>query len=77
MKSRSKAQHDFPGSPKLLRLRNLWYSDRGQSLIELALLTPVLLILVIGIAGDGLVHSTSRSRSVTQPVPGPSMVRRI
>jgi Flp pilus assembly protein TadG len=31
----------------------LWRSERGQSLIELALLTPVLLMLVIGIVEMG------------------------
>jgi Flp pilus assembly protein TadG len=31
----------------------LWASERGQSLIELALLTPVLLMLVIGIVEMG------------------------
>jgi Flp pilus assembly protein TadG len=46
-------------NPPSKTLRNLWHSDRGQSLIELALLTPVLLILVVGIVEMGRYTSMS------------------
>jgi Flp pilus assembly protein TadG len=46
-------------SIKLGALRDAFRSDRGQSLIELALLTPVLMILVVGLVEMGRYASLS------------------
>jgi Flp pilus assembly protein TadG len=59
MEFTSRMQVQFPGSRQLRQFRALWRSDRGQSLIELALLTPVLLILVVGLVEMGRYTSMS------------------
>jgi Flp pilus assembly protein TadG len=49
-----KISSEATGTSRLIaRLRRRFGSESGQSLIELALLTPVLLILVVGIAEVG------------------------
>jgi Flp pilus assembly protein TadG len=53
MKPASRLQSKFVESVKSWPSRLLWRSENAQSLIELALLTPLLLVLLIGLAEMG------------------------
>ena len=59
MKPASRLQSRFLSAIKLRPLRALLSSERAQSLVELALLTPLLLILVIGVVEMGRYASLS------------------
>jgi Flp pilus assembly protein TadG len=53
MKPTSKPQTEAMEANKKWLMRAIWRSEKGQSLVELALLTPILLLLVVGIVEMG------------------------
>ena len=53
MKRISKPRTEAIEANKTWLMRAIWRSEKGQSLVELALLTPILLLLVVGIVEMG------------------------